>query len=90
MTKQEIKTLIESDDKLQWRAAVLFAEISEYDHLDKTGYNLSDKEFRNLITQKIKEFPQIVINRQLEEAEGKVSLLQDLERRVRRLEDKLP
>ena len=55
---KEIKTLIENDDKLQWWAAILFAELygtaKECDYI--SNYNFS-KQYWVLFT-KLKEFEQ--------------------------------
>ncbi len=65
MTKVEVKSLCEADDKLQWWAMVLFAEIAE---VAESGYRDDDKVIAQYVRAKIAEFPRLVIQRQLEKA----------------------
>lgn len=87
MIKQEVKTLCEADDKLQWWAALLFAEISELEQQCHPG---DEAACWSLTRAKVKEFPKLVIQRQLEQAAGKRSRLDELEQRVAKLEEQRP
>jgi hypothetical protein len=87
LTKQEVKTLAEADDQLQWWAMVLFAEVSDLAmSADHGGYDAT--AIYPLIVQKVKEFERIVVRRQVERAakpdDGKTleERVAELERRV--------
>lgn len=64
MTKDEIKLLCETDDKLQWWAMVLFAEISALVNSQKD----IDEDICTFIRMKVDEFPRLVVCRSLEKA----------------------
>jgi hypothetical protein len=68
MTKNEIKTLCEDDNKLQWWAMVLFAEICD---MVQNGYSPDDPAVCSVIKCKVDEFPKLVIQRQLEKVKEK-------------------
>lgn len=67
MNKQQIKTICEADDKLEWWAMVLFAEFSELvETIEHGGYD--PKEMWSLIKGKAAEFPRLVVRRAEEKA----------------------
>lgn len=66
MTKTEVKILVESDDKLQWWAAILFAEISEFVDAQKGGHDV--ETIYKCIRGKVEEFPGLVIQTMLDRA----------------------
>ena len=69
MTKDQIKLLCETDEKLQWWAMVLFAEISELlMHGEK-----DDAAVWRVVEMKVTEFPKIVVHHALEIAKEKAS-----------------
>ncbi len=87
MTKDEVKTLCEADPKLQWWAMVLFAELLEFHEMLRLNPRTKDNErFWVLASDKVAEFPRLVIQRQLEKAAEERNLLVDLEVRVAKLE----
>lgn len=88
LTKDTIKPICEADDKLQWWAMVLFAEISELVYSEQSG-KCDERVAYSLIRCKVMEFPRLVISRVEKQAEGKLSLLQELEQRIKTLEAKL-
>ena len=67
MTKQDVKDLCESDDKLQWWAMVLFAEISDLAG-PQSQCRDHDKSVAEYVRAKVSEFPRLVVHRQLEKA----------------------
>lgn len=86
MTKNDVKTICEADDELQWWAMVLFAEISD----TATGYYGKDPDvIVRTVMSKVEEFPRLVIQRQKEIAEGTVKEEVSLEQRIRVIEEKL-
>lgn len=68
MTKQEVKDLCEDDDKLQWWAMVLFAEICELVQTIDNAYGGDPQTLTKMVRGKVQEFPRLVIQRQLEKA----------------------
>lgn len=79
MTKDEVKTLCEDDDKLQWWAMVLFAEIMEvasvgasYENNEKAIARYVEKAIARYVRIKVEEFPRLVIQRQLEKVKEKL------------------
>ena len=68
MTKDEVKALCEDDQKLQWWAMVLFAEIAS---LSQSGYWNDDQAIAGYVRSKIEEFPRLVVQRQLEKIKEK-------------------
>ncbi len=85
MTKDQVRTLCEADDKLQWWAMVLFAEICEL--TAGSMYREDGKSCWPIVLGKVAEFTNQVIQRQLEAAEGKLGRLDELEARVAKLEE---
>lgn len=71
MTKDDIKLLCESDEKLEWWAMVLFAEIAAMIE----SYPKPDDAIYTLIVAKVREFDRLVIQRSLELAKEKISNL---------------
>lgn len=69
MKKDEVKTLCEADDKLQWWAMVLFAEICDLAHATEQGV-LFNGDLGSCVRRKCEEFPRLVIHRQIEKAES--------------------
>jgi hypothetical protein len=65
VSKDDVKLLCETDDKLQWWAMVLFAEIVALVH---SGYGKEDNTLAEYVRAKVEEFPRIIIQRQLEKA----------------------
>ena len=66
LTKAEVKTLTEADEKLQWWAgSVLFAEISELVKSKVDGQYVAELIY-GLIENKVNEFERLVVRRQLE------------------------
>lgn len=65
MTKAEVKLLCEDDEMLQWWAMLLFAEIME---VGTGSYSEDDDVLVRYVRTKIKEFPQLVIQRATEKA----------------------
>jgi hypothetical protein len=84
MTKNEVKTLGEGDDKLQWWAMVLFAEICEIVENERNGYTAT--ELYPSIAQKTKEWERLVQGRMLEIAKQTLENQPSLEARVAKLE----
>lgn len=88
MTKEQIKTICEADDKLQWWAMILFAEISEL--ISHSNLDIRDpldvKIIYDITKRKVEEFPMLIVQRTLEQANGKISKLDELEKRVKKLE----
>lgn len=68
MTKAQVKNLIEGDAKLQWFAAVLFAEVCELLALRDAGHSLDS--IWTVIKGKPREFEMFVIQRMGELAAG--------------------
>lgn len=82
MTKADVKKLCEADDKLQWWAMVLFAEIAELVAMvHPSQHDL--KSVWPTVQSKVEEFPRLVVQRKLEEADERPSL----EERVAKLEE---
>lgn len=71
MTKNDVKTLCEDDDKLQWWAMVLFAEIMEVASVG-APYADDDEAVANYVRSKAAEFPRLIVQRQLEKAKEKL------------------
>lgn len=88
MDKKQVKTLIEGDSKLQWWAAVLFAEVCETVGMEKTEYTKPDILY-SIIKRKTEEWEQIVINRMTEIAEKGETESESLEKRVEKVEKQL-
>lgn len=65
MTKNEVKAICEADDRLQWWAMVLFAEISE---LMSGGYREDKDAVHSYVRSKVEEFPRLVVQRAVEKA----------------------
>jgi hypothetical protein len=65
VTKNDVKALCEADEKLQWWAMVLFAEIME---VGTGGYSTADNVIAEYVRAKVAEFPRLVIQRQIEKA----------------------
>ena len=84
MTKDQVKTICEADEKLQWWAMVLFAEISDLVH-----HTYSEKHFDighiSVLFQKVNEFKELIVHNKLQESKN----LPSLEQRVKLIEDKL-
>ena len=70
MTKAEVKALCEDDDKLQWWAMVLFAEISDVAG-PQSGYANDDQAVAMIARAKVAEFQRFIIHRQLEKIKEK-------------------
>ncbi len=68
MTQAEVKTLCEADDKLQWWAMVLFAEIAGFVPQAEEFGGDANKLIADYVRNKTKEFPRLVIRRALENA----------------------
>ncbi len=86
MKKNEIKAVCETDEKLQWWAMVLFAEISELVNYQQQTDSMGEvKHYYSVIITKVKEFERLLIQRQVEKAEDKPTL----EQRVEVLERKM-
>lgn len=88
MTKDQVKTVCEADDHLQWWAMVLFAEISELIlHSNLDTRDLHDaKILYDMTKRKVEEFPFFIVQRTLDQAKDKLSRLDKLEQRVKKLE----
>jgi hypothetical protein len=67
VTKQDVKDLCESDDRLQWWAMLLFAEISDVAG-PHSAHRDDDKLIADYVRAKSVEFPRLVVQRQLEKA----------------------
>lgn len=68
MTKAEVKILVESDDKLQWWAAILFAEICELMDALKAGHDPAS--ILQCVKSKVDEFPELVIQTCIEKVKA--------------------
>lgn len=73
MSKDEIKLLCEEDNKLQWWAMVLFAEISE---LVTSQYDM-DVAVYKVIKAKVEEFPRLVIMNAVNKVKDKINKAED-------------
>jgi len=88
MVKDEVKLLAETDDRLCWWAgAVLFAEICDLIH--HAPYERGQGDYGaeySVVTAKVRQFEQLVVQRQLEQAKDRAERKPSLEERVRMLE----
>lgn len=75
MNKDAIKTLCESDPRLQWWAMVLFAEISEMVDYQQGRF---DAAVMKVIATKVDEFPRLVVQESLNKAKGELTYDQRL------------
>jgi hypothetical protein len=90
MTKEEIRKLIDKNDKLQWWAAVLFSEIAEQTNL--MG-DVEDLTLLRIIKRRVDEFPwhvqqeamKIINNSKTNQSEK----IDELEQRIITLEKKV-
>jgi hypothetical protein len=67
MTKDQVKSLCESDARLQWWAMVLFAEVCELVGVEQKGGADAETTYR-LVRTKAKEFEQLVMDRAVEQS----------------------
>lgn len=82
MLKQEVKDICENDDKMQWWAMLLFAELSDLIHHCEHDY---DDVILKVIINKIKEFERIIVMEKAKDSRNKSSILE----RLKKIEEKL-
>lgn len=77
MTKEDIKLICEADERMQWWAMILFAELSQYfdsvNHL--ANYKPGPNDHRMMFDQlkyKFEEFQKLIIQRQIEKAKDQI------------------
>ncbi len=90
MNKQQVKLICEADGQMQWWAMVLFAEISEMmEYAEENGGERETETYYNLVQNKVKEFPALIIQQTEQKAKQQIEVEQSLQDRVKILEEKV-
>lgn len=86
MTKEQILDICRADDRMDWWATVLFAEIAQY----KDSGMPVDVAYAKLVMYKVEEFERLILQgviQKAQEAAKQPTKLEELEARIKALED---